>query len=398
MERNSTNSSERVPAIVLGTGLTALSVIRILARQNIKSYLISDGNDFAKHSRWSNPIALGVDPLLTPDELAALLEPLELEQAVLFPCSDTFLKTVVDLPERLRTRFPASLPSPETLDILVNKGKFALALLEAGIPHPETIIIDSIDKLNALEERYFNGYFFKPFHSKLFSLHFHVKAFRVDGREDALQKFETIQAANQPVMLQEYIPGPSNLHHFVDGFIDREGEIRTLFPRRRERIYPPYFGNSSYCVSIPSDEAKNALESISKLVKFLGFRGMFSAEFKLDERDNRFKILEVNARPWWYIDFAYQCGVDTCRMAYRDALDLTVESVDSHEVGVGLMYSLIDIRAAVKLFAKGKLSPFTWLKQFITAKKPIFSRDDPLPAVYSTLAVPLRYLRKMFRK
>jgi len=47
---------------------------------------------------------------------------------------------------------------------------------------------------------------------------------------------------------------------------------------------------------------------------------VFSAEFKFDERDGLFKILEVNARPWWYVDFAARCGVDVCRMAYRDAL------------------------------------------------------------------------------
>jgi len=398
MGKQSPHSSDKVPAVVLGAGITALGVIRILGRQNIESFFISDRNDYAKRSRWADPLALNVDPLLTPDELAALLEPLDLERAVLFPCSDTFLKAVVGLPDRLASRFPTSLPSPDTLDILVNKGKFSVALLEAGIPHPETFIIDSADKLKALSAQHFKNHFLKPFYSKPFQLEFHVKAFRVNSLEDAFRKFAITQEANQPVMLQEYIPGPSNRHYFVDGFIDREGEIRALFPRRRERIYPPDFGNSSYCVSIPPAEASQALESVRKLIKHIGFRGIFSAEFKLDERDNHFKILEVNARPWWYIDFAYQCGVDTCRMAYRDALGMSVDRIEQYDEGVGCMYVLDDLRAASKMVFKRKLSVFTWIRQLLTAKKPIFALDDPIPAVANALARPFRYARKKFKR
>jgi len=392
------SSAKQVPAVVLGTGITALGVIRILGRQNIESCFISDRSDYAKRSRWADPLALNVDPLLTPDELAAILEPLPLDRAVLFPCSDTFLKAVINLPDRLGSRFLTSLPHPETLDILVNKGKFSLTLLEAGIPHPETHIIDSADKLKALGTQHFKNQFLKPFHSKPFQLEFHVKAFRVNSLEDALRKFAKTQEVNQPMMLQEYIPGPSNRHYFVDGFIDREGEIRALFPRRRERIYPPDFGNSSYCVSIPPAEASQALESVRKLIKHIGFRGIFSAEFKLDERDNQFKILEVNARPWWYIDFAYQCGVDTCRMAYRDALGLPVESVVTYDEGVGCMYTPDDFRAAFRMFIRRELSVFTWMKQFFTAKKPIFSRDDPLPAVHNTVSLPFRLFKRKSRE
>ena len=32
-----------------------------------------------------------------------------------------------------------------------------------------------------------------------------------------------------------------------------------------------------------------------------------------------FKILEINARPWWYVELASRCGVDVCTMSYRDA-------------------------------------------------------------------------------
>ena len=59
------------------------------------------------------------------------------------------------------------------------------------------------------------------------------------------------------------------------------------------------------------------------------YRGIFSAEFKRDPRDGLFKLLEVNARPWWFVDFAVRCGVDVCRMAYDDALGREVPPLDT---------------------------------------------------------------------
>jgi len=60
---------------------------------------------------------------------------------------------------------------------------------------------------------------------------------------------------------------------------------------------------------------------------------VFSAEFKFDERDGLFKLLEVNARPWWYVDFADRCGVDVCGMAFRDALGEEIEPVTGYKLG-----------------------------------------------------------------
>jgi predicted ATP-grasp superfamily ATP-dependent carboligase len=388
------DSTPHVPAIVLGADITALGVIRILSRQNIKTHFISDQRGFVKHSRWAYPLLLGVDTFLTSQDLAGLLEPLEHERAVLFPCSDNFLKAVVELPIELQSRFRSSLPAPERLDCLINKAKFSRILNEAGIPHPETSIIENSAQLRALDAVDFKRYFLKPVHSKSFRLRFDTKGFRLSSLEEALEKFRMIQAANLSVMLQEYIPGPANQHYFVDGFIDREGEIRALFVRRRERIYPPYFGNSSYCVSIPLEMALGAVESVRRLVDFLDYRGIFSAEFKFDERDKQFKILEVNARPWWYVEFAYQCGVDTVRMAYRDALEMPVVPVQVYQEGVGCMYVLNDLRAAMPLIKSGEMSLITWLRQFLRAKNPIFSWDDPLPAVVNALRAPFRYFRK----
>jgi len=388
---------KRIPAIVLGSGITALGVLRSLSEEKITTFYISDIKDYTKFSRWANLIYLIKNQFPTTDELAEVLENLPFDRAVLFPCSDRWLKAVINIPPDLQSRFPSSLPSLKTLKILIDKGEFGKILANINVPHPLTIIIHDSDQIKSLDKNYFNGFFFKPRHSIEFQDFFRTKGFRVFSLEDALARFQKIRDAGQEIMLQEYIPGPTTNHYFIDGFIDRRGKFIALFARRRERIYPPDFGNSSYCVSVPLSEVGGAIESLNRLMKHIEYRGIFSIEFKLDPRDNLFKILEVNARPWWYIKFATSCGVNTCKLAYQDALGLPINTVSDYDVGVGCMYSLFDLLVAIKMFKNKKLSLKSWLSEFLAAEKPIFSWRDPIPAIMN-FAQRLKsyFLRKVF--
>ena len=86
---------------------------------------------------------------------------------------------------------------------------------------------------------------------------------RVPTIEEARRRLREIIAAGMSVVLQEYIPGPCSEHHFVDGYVDRAGRVKALFARRRLRIYPPDFGNSTAMVSIPLDEVQQAVDSVA---------------------------------------------------------------------------------------------------------------------------------------
>ena len=73
-------------------------------------------------------------------------------------------------------------------------------------------------------------------------------------------------------------------------------------------MHPPDFGNSSYMVSVPLQEAAGAVDTLRTIMGHTGFRGIFSAEFKRDADDGLFKLLEVNIRPWWYVEFNQRFG------------------------------------------------------------------------------------------
>jgi predicted ATP-grasp superfamily ATP-dependent carboligase len=309
------------------------------------------------------------------------------ERAVLLPCADDWVLQVANLPPQLRYRFPSSIAGPAAITCLVDKGGFAGLLQRHGIPHPRTILIDSPEQLDLLHDTDFAGAFLKPRSSLEFFRCYGVKALRIEDREEATRAASDALAHGIHLMLQEYIPGPPTAHYFIDGFVDRTGALLARFARRRMRMYPPDFGNSSLHVSVPIEVVKPAAEALDSLLHSLKYRGIFSAEFKYDSRDGQFKILEVNARPWWYVEFAAACGVDVCSLSYRDALGLPSEPVRSYRIGRRCVTFDLDLKAYLHLRQQKQIRFWHWFRSWMGADHPVFSWLDPGPAARMLLDI-----------
>ncbi len=376
------------PVLVLGSGITPLGVIRCLGRSGIRPFCVDAVDPWVPRSRWYEGLPRpGGEKDLSSEAFAGWLEGLPLEQAVLMPCSDSWTVRVASLEAGIRERFRASLSAPSTLGHYVDKGPFADLLCRTGTPHPWSHVLEAPTDLDSLPDAVFSSAILKPRDSQRFFKRYGVKAFHVRSREDAKGQLVELLSAGFPVILQEYVPGPARNHYFVDGFIDRSGTVRAVFVRQRLRMFPPDFGNSTYMVSVTPDAAAPAVRSITSLLTADAYRGIFSAEFKQDARDGTFKLLEVNARPWWYVEFAARCGVDVCRMAYEDALERPVASVTDYAVGRRLVYPYYDLPACVALRRRGELSVWGWTRSWAGAAQPVFMWRDAWPAVRDSWTV-----------
>ena len=300
---------------------------------------------------------------------------------MLLPCSDDWARQVAACPTEFRDRFPSSVASPATMDVLVDKARLSDHLVRLGVPHPLTVLLDGPESLASLSSDVLEGAFLKPHDSQRFFARFGVKGMQVASREDAEERLTRIRDAGLDVLLQQYVPGPGSLHYFVDGFIDRNGSMAGVLARRRLRMYPLDFGNSSYVVTVPPEEAADAIESLRVLLDDLDFRGIFSAEFKQDPRDGVFRLIEVNARAWWYVEFTARSGVDVCLMAYRDALGEPVPMARSYQVGARLVYPYYDFFACREDREGGNPSIPRGFRAWMGAQQPLFNWSDPWPAV-----------------
>ena len=381
-----------VPVLAFGGSRTSLGVVRLFGRRGVPCYLAAAGDDPVVYSRWYRS-ADTIEETTDPEVLKRYLLSSGFDRAVLLPCSDRWATCIAQLPPDVAERFPASICRPDVLDLFVDKAEFAELLESRRVPHPRTITTVG-DGQVPIAENEINTHFLKPRDSNLCAQVFKRKAFFVPDSEQLARQSVRMRDAGCGVILQEYIPGPADSHYFIDGFVDRFGAPAAVFARRRLRIFPPDFGNSTAMVSVGLDETAQAVSDLTRLLGSVGYRGMFSAEFKLDERDGVLKLLEVNTRAWWYVEFAALCGVDVCDLAYRDALDQDVPTIDSYRVGRRYAIPSLEMRALTAALRGKTIGPAEYLFEMGRAIKGGRPLDDPLPAVVSAA----RLIRKAVKR
>lgn len=383
------------PVVILGAGITALGVLRIAARNRLPTFVAETADPLLRASRWYRalPGDIGAPDEATFDEW---LSRLPFERAVLIPCSDSWVSKVAGLGSATRQRFSSSVSASGTLQRFVDKGKFAELLRQTGTPHPFSTAVDTPADLATVPERVFPHAILKPRDSQQFMRRYGVKALHVRSREEAARSLAPLVDEGLAMILQEFVPGPPTSHFFVDGFVDASGELRGLLVRQRLRMYPADFGNSTFMVSVPPGVAADAVDAMKTLLSHVKYRGIFSAEFKRDPRDGAFKVLEVNARPWWFVDFTARCGVDVCRMAYDDALGRPVRTTDRYQIGRRSVYLYHDFAIARDLVRRRELSIWEWIRSVAWADKTIFLASDPLPfLLFATKTASASLVRKL---
>jgi predicted ATP-grasp superfamily ATP-dependent carboligase len=388
-----------VPAVVVGRGPTALGILRCLRMAGIDSYVACPRGDHVTASRWYRPTPGAYwDGALGAAGHEAL-ERMPLEKAVLIAGADDAAQWVSGLPGALLgSKFVASTASWATQALLQDKSKFAQFLSGTDMPHPRTFYLESADDVAAVPFDELDRVFLKPINSQQFSDVVGVKGVWVGSRAELLASWQSLHAKGFKLMAQEYVPGTAADHYFIDGFRDRHGVLTGLFARRRYRISPPDFGNSSYCESIALADLAVPLRHLETLLAALAYRGIFSAEFKRDARDGAFRILEINSRAWTYVEFAARCGVNVCQMAWRDALELEVSPAPAlYDVGAGCVDFYRDFGT---LWAQRHKMPLGWwavIRQWTHAHYHSFRLDDPRPALGFAAGVIGRHARDVLR-
>ena len=317
---------------------------------------------------------------------------------MLLPCGDDWALRVAQCAAEVGNRFPSSLSPYETLRSLVDKGGLACLLDELSLPHPRTLQVAAETRVDSWPDSALENVFIKPHDSAAFFRQFGVKAFRVSSRAELAARLGEVRQLGLSVQLQEYVPGPASNHYYVEGFIDRHGTRRALFVRQRLRMYPPDFGNSTLFESVVPSAVPDAVEAVTTLLSHARYRGMFSAELKRDERDGLCRLIEVNARPWWFVEFAGQCGLNVCEMAVLDALGEPVRDVTEYRVGKSCVYPYYDYYACRELRRVGRLSIAGWATSWIRSTQPVLRWSDPLPALTQTARLAVRRASSLFRR
>ena len=383
-----------VGALVIGGDHSSLAIARSLGRIGIPVYMLEDQRSIATYSRYADRVVRVKDVRdheKTVDSVMDLGHRLCLHGWVLFPTRDENVAAFSLHRQRLNRCFRVTTPAWRTTKWAWNKNNTYALAEELGIPCPRTWTAGCVDELGTLDSRL--PLAIKPAIKENFFYATGAKAWRANTPQQ-LRKLYTDAVRRVPaeeVMIQEIIPGDGQQQFSYCAFF-KDGKAHSTLMARRLRQYPREFGRAAtYVESVDIPEIEDLSE---RFLRAIDFYGLVEIEFKLDPRDNQYKLLDVNARAWGFHGLGQAAGIDFPLLMFADQIGMELEPRRAMP-GVGWLRALTDIPVATSEMLRGRLAPSAYLESIRrTRAESVFSLADPLPWFAEALLLPFLVLKK----
>ena len=383
-----------VGGIVIGGDYQGLGIARSLGRRGIPVIVLDDEISIASTSRYVQA-SIRTDDLRTEDGTVAALQALarshDVAGWVLYPTRDETVAAIARRRDELAALFRVPTPAWDTIELADDKRKTYELARQLGIPIPASAVPGSFDAFDPVAQP--GPWAIKPAIKERFIYATKRKAWRADDERQLRDAFERAAAIVGPdeVIIQELIPGDGR-HQVAFCALCDDGRVVAEMTVRRLRQHPPEFGRASTfaeTVDLPDVAA-----SARRFLEAMRCDGLVEVEFKLDPRDGRYKLLDVNARTWGYHTLGAQAGVDFPYLLYRSATGHAVPSVRARP-DVGWVRLLTDVPTALGEIWAGRLSPRAYLRSLSRVRADaVFSLRDPLPGLAELALVPYLLVKR----
>ena len=172
-----------------------------------------------------------------------------------------------------------------------------------------------------------------------------------------------------------------------------QSQPRAAFVYKRLREYPVSGGPSTLRESVKNDELRDIA---LRLLESLGWKGLAMVEFRVDRRDGRPKLMEINPRLWGSLHLAIISGMDFPHMLYRMSVDGDVAAQDDYTPGIRCRWLIPgDILHLLSNLRRLKGSPGFFRSNH---GDDLLSASDPLPVIGRLSSfLPLIYDKEMRR-
>ena len=255
-----------------------------------------------------------------------------------------------------------------------------------GIEIPETYFVEGMEELKEIAENLDYPAVIKPRISSGSRGLVYVR-----NKRELLQLYPVIHERYPFPIIQDCLQVEGDCFG-VGVLLNSRSQPRASFVYRRIRSYPVSGGPSTLRESVKTDDIRDIAVSLFESLKW---SGVAHAEFKIDPRDGKPKLLEINPRFWGSLALAIEAGVDFPFLLYKLAMDGDVEPVMDYQAGVQCRWLIPgDMLHFIKNPERFRLNPGFF---DFRIKDDIISRQDPLPALGRVLSVFTLLLDKEMR-
>jgi len=290
-----------------------LNTLRILSEVNNYNLIGVDADRYACGLYLKN-----IKPYIIPlahekQYIPALLDICKKEQVnVLLPCYENEILKISEYRSNFyEQKVNLLLPSHKTLLACCNKSKTIEQAKKARIPHPKTYLIQKKPEIKNVDLDF--PVVIKPcFGSGARDVSY------PKNQNELFIDYQKLSETHKDILVQELIPGSSGTVYMCGLLYDNNHNLKASFLSRSLKTLYKTGGPGTVGEPVKNKEiiqlAKNLIQS------FGDFSGPAGIEFKIDERDNVPKLMEINPRLWGYSRLSFVAGINIHKMTIQLAL------------------------------------------------------------------------------
>ena len=378
----------KIGAVVVGGDFHGLGIMRSLGSRGIPICVVDDEYSIGRFSRYATH-SVRAPNLRKEQEIVAFLlamgHRLNLRGWVLFPTRDELVAAFSRHRDVLAEFFRVPTPEWECVKWAWNKWNTYTLAEKLGVPIPKTWCPRSLEDIDAIDASFPIGV--KPAVKEDFFYATKAKAWRANNREELKSLFLKASAhvGSNEILVQEIIPGDGNCQ-FSSCVFFKNGAAIANMEAQRWRQHPPEFGRAATFVE--SLELPVIVEPTLRFLRAINYYGLAEVEYKLDPRDGKYKLLDVNARTWGFHALGRAAGVDFSYLLFADQVGEAVEPCHGRP-GVGWIRMITDIPTSISDILSGRLDLSAYsasLKNFRVES--VFSAEDVLPTLAEIALLP----------
>ena len=383
---------ETLIPVILGSGINALGLIRSFAKKNIKSIVVDSSKSYAFFSKYCNGIIVS-DPIKTPDNF--ILDLINYGKTLknkgfLIPTNDEWLFPISRNQKELEKYFVFSMSENKVIEDCSDKTKLYEFAKKFDIPHPKTFFLNTTDQINDIKKEIPYPCILKPTITVGYveKLKTKGRVFRLENEKELDEIVEKIKKARLntiPHVLQEYIIGGVENLYTITTYSNKSNDIIAYSTGHKIRQNPPDAGT---IISGKVTQEPVLFDLAQRLIKNINFYGIANTEFKKDDKDGRFKLIEINPRPGKWNYSVTASGINMPYIALKEAEGEAQKPISPSKQSLIWIVFIEDFLFSLFLFKKRGYKEFSisfkqWRKS-IKGKKifPIFDIKDLGPFIF----------------
>jgi predicted ATP-grasp superfamily ATP-dependent carboligase len=343
-----TNKKQLTPVIVLSAHTMGLGVVRSLGQKGIPVYVVSySKSDMGRSSRFVKKYFISENPEESPEGFINSVVKIgkKLNKPILMPADDSTLKIVSQNKVLLSEYFRVACSDWSIIEKIIFKQHTYAIAEKLGVPTPASVILKDESDLKYAAQKTNFPCILKPFESHTFYEMFNKKMVFVKNRYHLEEEFHQFNKTGAKLLLQEYIPGDD-------------------------------------AAGVNYNMNKEVVSHSKLLLKELNYTGYSCIEYKYDERDSQYKLMEINGRYNRSVLLSLKCGINFPFLEYQGSVGEKANYKRKYKTGVFWIDEYKDLQCNFKKIISGKLKISSFFRPYLkTNIKAVYYFGDLMPFI-----------------